>query len=169
MKNISPPQAVAAARPVGAPRLDQAVAAAKPVGAFRDGEPRSLFSRKPKFVLDALARAGVSPDAVDSAFAADDLDFLVDKEPAAASAPVEARPGPTKAVSGQARTGFAAASANPVTAPVEGRLGPAKSGTCFAAAAAKPAAAKTVTAAEFGRMEHQERNRFIREGGHVGA
>jgi len=130
MKNFPPPKAVAAA---------------KPVGAFRDGEPRSLFSRKPKFVLDALAKAGVSRADVDSAFAADDLDFLVSKGPAVASAPVEARPGPTKAVSGQAQTSFAATVAKTITAPM----------------------AKTVSAAEFGRMSRPERDRFIREGGHI--
>ena len=128
MKNFSPPQAVAAA---------------KPVGAFRDGEPRSLFSRKPKFVLDALGRAGISPSAVDAAFAANDLDFLVDKEPAVASAPVEARPVPAKAVSGQAWTSFAATGAKTIAAP------------------------KTVSAAEFGRMSPSERGRFISGGGHI--
>jgi len=104
-----------------------------------------LFSRKPKFVLDALARAGVSQADVDSAFAADDLDFLVSKGPAVASALVEGRPGAAKNVSGQARTSFAATAAKTIAAPV----------------------AKTVSAAEFGRMSSPERDRFIREGGHI--
>ena len=131
-----------------------------------------MFDRKPKFVMDALERAGVSRTDVDSAFEAGDLDFLVSKESAVATAPVEGRPGPAKAGSGQVQTGFAAAAASTVTAPVEGRPGPAKSGggqfpTGFAAAAAKNAAAKTITLAEFERMSHPERNRFMREGGHL--